>query len=260
MRYNSVHQVYFSATNTTKTVVEAVASHLSEARTTCDLLRSAVTAPTTFPKDSIAVVGVPVYGGRAPALAMRSVANLRGRGTPAIALVVYGNREYEDALLELTQTLSANGFIVIGAAAFIAQHSIFPRVATGRPDAEDVKRIAAFSEKCRQKLLSLKSLDATASVTVKGNFPYRDAGPSALKPTIEGPCTLCGLCVDICPAKALSIRNDTLARDNALCIACAACITACPTGAQAFRGPQYEAFGAKFAQNFSARKEPEVFV
>lgn len=260
MQYDTVHQVYFSATNTTKTVVETAASHLPGTKITHDLLRNAVTAPVTLPGNSLAVVGIPVYGGRVPPLVMQSIANLRGQNTPAIAVAVYGNREYEDALLELVQTLSANGFVVIGAAAFIAQHSIFPQVATGRPDAADLDRIAEFATACARKLEALPSLASVPSVTVKGNTPYRELSAGGLKPSIDESCTLCGECVDVCPAKALRIDGNTLARDNASCIACAACIVTCPMGAQAFRGPQYDAFGEKFAANFSARKEPEVFV
>ncbi len=61
----------------------------------------------------------------------------KGNQTPAIAVVTYGNRDYEDALLELQTILEQNGFVVIGAAALIAEHSIVHSVGHDRPDEAD---------------------------------------------------------------------------------------------------------------------------
>lgn len=66
-----------------------------------------------------------------------------------MAVVVYGNRDYEDALLELHDILSENGFVVVAAGAFVARHSIFPDVAAGRPDRDDLDRMAEFAERVR---------------------------------------------------------------------------------------------------------------
>lgn len=38
-------------------------------------------------------------------------------GTPAIAVCVYGNRDYDDALIELKDAIEANGFKTVAAAA-----------------------------------------------------------------------------------------------------------------------------------------------
>lgn len=260
MRYTTVRQVYFSATGTTKKIVESIGARLPGSKTTLDLLRSPLPGPKRVGRGTLIVVGVPVFSGRVPPYALQSIANLRGDGGPAIAVAVYGNREYEDALLELTQTLRANSFAVIGAGAFIARHSIFPQIATGRPDAEDMEKIAGFADACAQKLARLTSYADLPPLDVKGNSPYREVSPGALIPSVDEACTLCGACVDICPVNALRMDDGALSRDTGRCFACAACIAACPEHAQAFRGPEYEAFGAKLAAVCAARKEPEIFI
>lgn len=79
----------------------------------------------------------PVYAGRIPEMAAKLFSQIDGHGMKAIVAVVYGNRDYDDALLELADIAIADGFEVIGAGAFIAQHCIFPKVANGRPDSSD---------------------------------------------------------------------------------------------------------------------------
>jgi hypothetical protein len=87
---------------------------------------------------------VPVYGGRVPEVALERLRALKGNGGPAIAVVVYGNRAYEDALLELHTELTANGYKVIAAAAFIAEHSIV-RSISGKNDSKATKLRKAFN-------------------------------------------------------------------------------------------------------------------
>ena len=53
--------------------------------------------------------------------------------------------------------LTEQGFYVIAAGAFIAEHSVFPSVASGRPDDKDKAEMKAFAVKCCQ-LFSVRSL------------------------------------------------------------------------------------------------------
>ena len=63
-------------------------------------------------------------------------------------------------------------------------------------------------------------------------------------------CTLCGLCVQVCPAGALAIRDDRLIYSDEKCIACGACAAACQTGAWALIGAGYAFFvGGKVGKN-----------
>lgn len=71
----------------------------------------------------LCVIVTPVYGGRVPVLALQRLQRLKGNGAPAILGVVYGNRDYEDALLELRDTAISLGFSPLTAGAFIGEHS-----------------------------------------------------------------------------------------------------------------------------------------
>ncbi len=257
--YDSISQIYFTATGTTRTIVETITAQLSGKNEAINLASPAPLQEKHFGPKDLVVAGMPVYSGRIPALAAERLANIKGSGsTPAIAVVAYGNREYEDALLELKDILEKNGFVVIGAGAFIAQHAIFPEIAKARPDEADRERIADFARNCLYRLESFAS-GQRYELKVKGNFPYREVKPGALKPTADDKCVECGACSEICPVGAIPSKAPKT-KNFDLCIACAACVSVCPQGAQAFRGPQYEAATKMFQEKFSARKEPEVFI
>jgi hypothetical protein len=86
--------------------------------------------PATFPPGLPVLVGAPVYAGRIPPAAAQRFLTLRGNDTPAIPVVVYGNRHYNDALLELADLLTSAGFVPVAGAAFIGEH---PSPAQRRP-------------------------------------------------------------------------------------------------------------------------------
>ena len=92
--------IYFSATYTTKRVVEAVAANLSNEVTAYDITNDASTDEVAIPADELVVEGVPVYAGRVPAMAAERLRRFRGDNTPAIVVAVYGNRHYDDAIIE----------------------------------------------------------------------------------------------------------------------------------------------------------------
>ena len=126
--------VYFSPNDTTRQVTTAAAAAMEPGGEQIDLLKAPLTEEVSVGAEEMLVVGMPVYAGRIPGLCLSSLACLKGHGGPAAAIAVYGNRDYDDALLELTDLLEARGFRVVGAGAFIAKHSIFPTVAADRPD------------------------------------------------------------------------------------------------------------------------------
>lgn len=259
MQYTGVESIFFSATGTTKTVVEGICKELAGPCTAHDLLQRPLAQPLRLPASTLALVAMPVFSGRIPPYAMQSLAKVTGNQTPVIAVVVYGNRDYDDALLELKITLEGNGFIVVGAAAFIARHSIFSKVASDRPDAADMHIITDFARQCAQKLEKYSDIEQVQRVQVPGNTPYKEAKAPALKPCNDDSCILCGACADICPAQAITV-GATYRKDDAQCFSCAACITVCPVSSQAFRGPEYDAFSTMFFEKFNPRKEPELFL
>ena len=177
--------------------------------------------------------------------------------TPAIVIVSYGNRDYEDALIELKNTLETQGFNIIGAAAFIAQHSIFTDVAKGRPDKKDIEIIDSFSKKCFKYLdfypNNYKTLD------IKGNIPYRKISKMPITPSTNKNCNYCGICSEMCPVHAIDMNNPKNTNKQ-LCISCTACISVCPQHARKFSGLLYHFAAKKFSKKYKQRKEPEVFI
>ena len=260
MQFREVELVYFSATGTTRKIIETIGKTLSGKRNDHNLLLKPISDDIPIAADHLTVAAMPVYNGRLPDYCTRSLIHLKGNNTPAIAVVVYGNREYDDALLELKTTLENNGFFVIGAAAFIARHSIFPQVATDRPDANDLALVKDFTKQCVQKLATLFSPEKFTPFEVKGHFPYKEAKSVPMKPSSGEDCNLCGTCAQICPVGAISVTETETRTDENLCISCGACITACPSESRQYRGADYEKFKGKFIERFSRRKEPEFFI
>lgn len=204
--------------------------------------------------DDLLLIGVPVYGGRVPVDALEGIASFKGDNTPAILVCVYGNRDYDDAMIELNDLVRANGFVPVAAAAVIAEHCIFPKVAAGRPDDADRQKIGAF---CREVRTLLQSRDdfAGAELPIDGHRPYKALGSIPIHPSAGKECNRCGVCAGACPVGAISL-DDPRKTDTSKCIACSRCIDVCPTHARKFRGLLYKIAGWKFARDNSARKEP----
>ena len=251
-----MNYIYFSASGTTQKVISVFSDAIGGECVSYDLLRNPPQEQVTFTQDDTAVFAFPVFGGRIPQICPKMLQQFKGNHTPAVAVVVYGNRAYDDALLELKDLLDAQGFVTIAAAAFIAQHSIFPAVADGRPDGADQEKIRSFAKECQKKLASFTGGE---SVTVKGNSPYVKAGSVPLHPSGDKSCDQCGTCVKVCPVDAIP-ADKPQKTDNDKCIACTACIAACPQHARGFRGPLYSMAGKSFTKSNADRKEPEIFL
>ena len=140
---------YFSATHTTQTIVQRIAQGMGKEIKNYNITKDPFKEEVFLSTDEVLLVGMPVYAGRIPGVAVDSLKRFKGKHTPAILVAVYGNREFDDALVEMQDILEGNGFFVVAAGTFIAQHSIFPHTAKGRPDASDFLRIDDFSQLCR---------------------------------------------------------------------------------------------------------------
>lgn len=244
--------IYFSATDTTKRITEAVASFGQDRFSSINLTLKE--SPGLFAADNTVVVGVPVYGGRVPQIAAERLSSVTGSDTKCIALTVYGNRDYDDALLELCDILTVQGFNVVSAGAFIAEHCIFPEVAGGRPDKEDMEDIKEFA---LQSFAKTAPLDLSR---VKGNRPYKQPSAIPMHPSVNGMlCNSCGTCATQCPSRAIDPANPRNT-DTAKCITCCRCIHICPNGARGFSGTPYTLTSEKFTKAYSARRSPEWFI
>lgn len=254
-----LYSICFSATGTTRKCVEKVCSGLG--MKPVSELNLADNLKTEFPEfmtDDVVVVGVPVYGGRIPAVVADALSHLKGNGAAAIALVVYGNRDYDDALLELTDILTDRNLHVVGAGAFIGQHSIFPKVGASRPDRSDEQCLIRFGKECMTAISERRC--GSEVPYIKGRRPYKQSAGIVLAPEAKEPdCVKCGACARKCPVGAISVEAPWIT-DTAKCISCGRCITICSQKARKHSGLRYSIFGAIFKACFSKRKEPEWIV
>lgn len=209
-----------------------------------------------FTSQDLCLVAVPSFGGRVPALAAERLAQLKGGGARAILVVSYGNRAYEDTLLELEDILLSAGFLCTAGIAAIAEHSIMHQFAAGRPDNADQKELEAFA----RSILSKLGTDPTpAPVSLPGSRPYRKYGTIPLVPKTGKSCTECGLCAARCPADAIPSSQPSHT-DKKRCISCMRCITICPSHARSLNPLLLAAAVKKLEAACSGRKENQLFL
>ncbi|MDR2918637.1 MAG: 4Fe-4S ferredoxin [Tannerella sp.] len=257
MEISNINLVYFSATNTTKKITKLIAGQVSGNITTFNITQKAPDSDVISGSRDLFIVGVPVYAGRIPAKALEGLNKFKGNDTPAIIVCVYGNRDYDDALLELRDVVETNGYKVISAGAFIAQHAIFPQVGAGRPDEQDIILIKKFADESLDIIRSTNDVTSLPDVTPKGNKPYEVPGELPIHPKGDKKCNECGTCVVQCPVHAIP-ENNPRKTDKKECIVCARCIIVCPQCSRHFGGILYKLAGKKFIKAYSARKEPET--
>ena len=212
----------------------------------------------------LAIIGSPVYGGRLPIDMISRLQRFKGNDTPAVIVVVYGNRAYEDALLELRDLTLKLGFHPIAAGAFIGEHSFSNNetpIAVGRPDAEDLSKAKEFGKKIHEKVEKMRTLDKISLLRVPGNFPYKQLKLlSNITPvTQQTGCTQCGECKEVCPAAAITV-GETVVTDQSLCIKCCACVKTCTTGARVMADQRMREIAEKLSTSCRERKEPETYL
>ena len=258
MKIENLHIVWFSATGTTRLITGLIAEQFAaESVVKYDITKSMLDDDIHIGSNDLLIAGMPVYSGRIPAIAVHKLNKFKGNKTPAVIACVYGNRDYDDALLELKDILQTTGFTIISAGAFIAQHSIFPSVGALRPDKKDKEIIAAFGEKSASLISALDNINNLPDIQVKGNRPYKTPQRIPLTPKANRKCNKCGACVKTCPTNAILALNPKITFGSK-CIACARCIALCPQQAKHFRGILYLIAGNMFIKANSGRKEPET--
>lgn len=261
MEYMTTNIVYFSPTHTSQKVARAVGDGIGmgiriETDLTCDTATSEILI-----KDSVTIIAVPVYAGRVAPVAVERLKRLKGDNSVAILVAVYGNRDYEDALVELRDLVIRQGFILLAAAAFVGEHSYSRKgmpIAEGRPDSEDICSATTFGT---DALVKLKKAVGTADIYpfhLKGNVPYKEVSkPTPAAPITLKHCVVCGECIDICPTKAIYINEEEkIDTDKLKCIKCCVCVKECPTAAREFNTPYTE----MLFRNYSVRRNPEIFI
>jgi ferredoxin/flavodoxin len=266
--------VYFSPTGTTRTIVRAIGAGCGLPMDEFDFthLRTAPETPV-FTPDDLAIIGLPVYMGRVPFAAAGLLRSLRAEGTPCVVTGVYGNRAFDDFLVELEDILRERGFRPVAAGAFLGEHSITRVLATGRPDADDLALARDFGARIMNKIAgAAPGVPELPLGAIPGNRPYETytAGkggkqpPAPAEKPANGPtvdetlCTNCKACVAACPIDNINPR-DVRDINPYECIRCHACVRACPAGAIRFLKPGFLRHVRELERDFGAiRKTPTL--
>jgi NAD-dependent dihydropyrimidine dehydrogenase PreA subunit/flavodoxin len=268
-----INAMYFSPTGTTKTVVHLIAEKISK-KLPCMAPVKYIdfTLPKIrkklfyFEEEDIVILGVPVYAGRVPNILLKFLNTVRSNKSLAVAVVLFGNRNYDDALLELIDILKSGGFRVIAGAAFIGEHSFSNILAKNRPDEKDLAVAENFAD---QIYIKITSKEKFHSIDVKGNKPYRkyyvpkdkDGHPVDFRkiiPKTNDNCIDCKLCADICPMGSIDVQN--VSKLIGICIKCGACVKRCPSKAKYFDDNIYLRHKQELEIDYMKRKEPELFI
>ena len=278
MKYNNITALYFSPTLTTAKIVRAI-SYSAGKELGIPVKEKDITSAAQrkekirFRHGDIVIFGSPVYIGRMPNLISPYYRTINGYGAIGIPVVLYGNRNYDDGLIELRDIMAGNGFSIPAAAAFVGEHSFSRKLAAGRPDTGDMKKAEEFGKTIARTLdENAETYETPHIVDVPGTpYPYggfyratdmqgKPVDIRKVKPVTDNIlCNKCGLCAEICPMGAID-RND-FSQTPGICIKCGACIKRCPAGAKSIADSIYMSHLAVLEEKFGGiRREPEIFI
>jgi len=275
MQPKKVWAVFFSATGTTEVAVKTVAAAAAETlgcpwQTVSFTLSGERQEQLRFTADDLVILGTPVYAGRVPNVLLPFLTEkVVGDGALAVPVVLYGNRNYDDALMELRNILQGNGFACVAGAAFVGEHAFSTVLGAGRPDLVDRQMMEGFGQAVGRKVRRLP-FAPEEPVAVGGCEPIRPyykprdregnfINILKVKPvTDRAKCSGCGLCARRCPMGSIAAGN--LAEVSGICIKCCACVKGCPTGAKYFTDEGYLYHQHELEEMYARRGEVEMFL
>jgi len=275
MNIKKVWAVYFSATGTTQKVTESIAKVIAqklkaEYAVYDFTLPSARMNALAFHAEDLVVFGTPVYAGRVPNVLLKYLETIEGNNAAAVPVVLYGNRDYDDGLIELRDLLEKANLHTIAAAACIGEHSFSYILAKGRPDETDMLALNDFACKIAEKVKNNVDMDGVEPIPVKGMpDPYRGyyqprdrkGNPvdiRKVKPLTKETCNSCMICADVCPMG--SINRDDVREFTGICIKCGACIKKCPLQAKYYEDEAFLYHQHELEEGYTRRAEPEWFL
>jgi len=272
-KISKVWAVYFTGTGNTKKMVTTVAKAACD-KLGCEYAEHDFSLPTvrvqeiSFADTDLVVFGTPVYAGRVPNVLLPYLTkNIKGNGALAVPVVTYGNRNFDDGLMELRNIMTANGLTAIGGGAFVGEHSFSTTLGAGRPDPADLDMARKLGEAVAGKVLSGA---VEGPVAVEGEDPIRpyytprdrNANPINIlkvKPkTDPDKCINCGLCARICTMGSIDPQDVTSV--TGICIKCCACVKRCPKGAKYYDDEGYLYHQHELEDVYARRGESKIFL
>jgi len=254
----NVIQIVFSPTGGTQKAADILTEAWEKPVRKIDLTDPGKTEAEEILPEDLAVIAVPSFGGRVPALAAERLSEINGNGAKCVLLCVYGNRAYEDTLVEMKDLAEQSHFTVTAAVSAVAEHSILRQYAAGRPDAKDREALHGFAEKILEKL-NADAADRPAELQIPGSRPYKKSGGAGMVPKADGKCNGCGLCAEKCPAQAID-RENVKTADSKKCISCMRCVAVCPQSARKVSSVMVSAAALALKKACAERKDNELFI
>jgi ferredoxin len=261
----------FSPGGTTKKIVEHILKGLNASEQWTDLTRhdqriEIVKTSLNIREDiDCAVFAMPVYGAAIPTVVLKSLKRIRSINIPAIIIINYGNRDFGMSLKNLSKIITKQGFKIVGAAAFISQHSFFSRypIAVGRPDIDDLQNAVDFGKDMHTKLLA-NSISLKNEIPGKHEFFVSMLPKNGPVPELNGElCTHCGICMASCPLALLASDTKMFISQKLekKCLGCMSCVNRCPQKARYFAVPKLmDIFLNKFFSRAMSLKEDVLIV
>lgn len=270
---HKVWAVYFTGTGNTQKTVRTVAKAACE-DLGCEYgeydfsLPSARENDLTFSPTDLVVFGTPVYAGRVPNVLLPYLTGKpTGNGALAVPVVTYGNRNFDDGLIELRNVLEQNGFTTIAGGAFVGEHSFSVTLGANRPDDEDLSLACQLGQAAAQ---AARNGTFTTPAPVEGEDPIRpyytprDRNGTPInilkvKPkTDPDKCINCGLCARICTMG--SIDPASVSSVTGICIKCCACVKRCPKGAKYYDDAGYLYHQHELEDVYARRDKSRIFL
>lgn len=255
--------LYLSPTSGTKKIVKAIAESIDSNYEEFDItLPQNRIESINFSSDDLVIIGMPTYAGRVPKLLHNYLDKITADNTLGVFVSTYGNRDYEDALLEQHDIFIEKGFLGLGAATFITEHSSTSKLATGRPNADDLEIASNFGSNILKTLEKISSLSDLNTLSIPGNRPYveKNLPPMPFAPETNDKCVACGICVKHCPTGAID-SSDCKDIDVSKCIKCNSCVKRCPVNAKAITKEPYINMQNMLVSNFASNiRKPETYL